>query len=155
MPDGLNPIANLLGKVNANNELVVSLEGAATNTVLSEIQTISLAELNAGVTVLPAVAGLRYRIVNFGVMCIGGANATEAFQVKGTVSSVVTVLMSQTAIAQGNLQRFTAAGTQLPATDGVAYAPLDVNTPVIVDSASGGATGPTSYQLLIDYVLEP
>jgi len=28
MPDGVNPIANLQGKVNADNELVVALDGA-------------------------------------------------------------------------------------------------------------------------------
>jgi len=91
MAGGINPIASLQGKVDSTGALVVAIEGGAgpspdgvtvaTNAAdelatVRGVQSILLmpttAQVLAGITALPAVAGYTYRVLTVRAVAVGG-----------------------------------------------------------------------------------
>lgn len=115
-----------------------------------------IAAINAGFTLIPAVAGAKIRMHDIKAVAVGGAvTSVTTVDVKGTQSSSVVKLV---AFAQANLTQSAVVrdggtgGTVLA--DGASYAPCDAGTPVTVGITGSNITVATAIDFLVTYSLE-
>ena len=125
--------------------------------VLSRRLRIAVADLAAGVTLLPAVAGLQYRMVACKAIAIGGdADTSTDVRVRATQagSAVSLVEFTTTDLDRSEVHYDGEGTTGVVLADGDSYIQNDANTAITVDEA-GGATGTaTSIDIIISYTLE-
>lgn len=116
----------------------------------------TIGEINAGVTLLAAIAGYKYKITGIKAIAIGGnAGAVTSVDVKGTQSTAAVVLFS---FAQANLTRSAVlqpgtTGTTVLA-DGASFVANDANTAITAIKAGADITTATHVDFLIEYVIE-
>lgn len=126
----------------------------------ADVQTIrtrfTVAQINAGATLLPAVPGFAYRLVDAVLVAIGGA-ASGATDVRllGTraAGSVVLLAVAVAALTQSAVVRAGAANAAVLA-DGASFTPLDANTAVTVAKTGGALATATHVDVIASYVLE-
>jgi len=120
------------------------------------------AEVNAGLTVLPALPGFGYRIVDAKMIAIGGnagtATSVDLLGTKGGSASrpmVVTVaaLTRSTVVQIGAVP---AAGAVTVLADGASHTVHDANTAISITKQSGGGSLATAthIDLILTYVVE-
>lgn len=103
------------------------------------------AEVNAGKTVVAAVAGYQHRIVDCTMIAIGGNAATAtsvdlvATQGASTIRPMVTGVAALTRSARVSMGEAPAAGATAVLADGASFAALDANTAITVSKQSGGS----------------
>lgn len=116
----------------------------------------TVAEINAGVTLLAAVPGFKYRLVDYTIIAIGGA-ASGATDVRllGTRSagSVALTAIAVAALTQSTVNKPNSANNTLLA-DGASFTQLDANTAVTVGKTGGTLATSTHVDVLVSYVLE-
>jgi hypothetical protein len=114
------------------------------------------AEINAGVTLLAAVPGLAYRMVDMQMIAIGGAaaGATDV-RILGTraAGSVALLVVAIAALTQSAVVRAGAANATVLA-DGASHTGLDVNTAVTAGKTGASLTGATNIDVILTYALE-
>lgn len=116
----------------------------------------TIAEINAGVTLLAALAGYQYRLTDAKAVAIGGAVTTvTTVDVKGTVAAGAVILVSfaQANLTQSTVLRAGATGATVLA-NGASFVTLDANTAVTVIKAGADITVATHVDFLLDYVIE-
>ena len=116
----------------------------------------TIAQINAGATLLAAKPGWKYKAVQMRAISVGGA--------AGTVTTV-DILATQTssvklaAFAQANLTQsavLTAGGTGAAVlADGASFVANDVNTAITVGKTGGSVDTATHIDVLFSYVVEP
>lgn len=113
------------------------------------------AEINAGVTLLAAVPGLAYRLIDCTLIAIGGAAAgATAVVILGTRSGAVTLISAAVAaLTQSTVVKPNTASVTVLA-DGASFTPLDVNTAVTAGKTGGSLTGATNIDVIVSYALE-
>lgn len=127
------------------------------NPALLQIRTrVTAAQINAGLTLLPAVGGMAYRIVDIRLIAVGGAAAgATAVVVLGTRAAGSVTLMS---VAVAGLTQSTAVDIDDAASailaDGASFTGLDVNTPVTIGKTGASLTGATNIDAIVRYALE-
>lgn len=123
---------------------------------------ITLAQANAGVTLLSARAGAKYRINDVKIIAIGGnAQATAAatgLAVYGTQagSAVALYTANLAALTQSAVCQFGTANTAVLA-DGVSLARNDPNTAITCKAVSAGAFDlitATHFDILLSFCME-
>lgn len=100
------------------------------------------AEVNAGQTILAAVAGIKWRIIDCILVSVGGAaSGATSVRVAGTQATSVVQLITAAvaALTQGAAAKPGVANVT-PLTDGAAFAPCDVNTAITLNSNGTLAT---------------
>ena len=116
----------------------------------------TIAQINAGATLLPAVPGFKYRIVDMALIAIGGAvtGATDV-RILGTraAGSVALLVAAIAALTQSALLRAGVANAVI-FVDGASFTQLDVNTAVTVGKTGGAGATATHVDVLVTYVLE-
>ena len=124
-----------------------------------DLQTVrtrfTAAQINAGASLLPAVPGFAYRLVDAKLVAIGGA-ATTATDVRilGTrTGSVALLAVAVAALTQSAVVRAGATNAAVLA-DGASFTPLDANTPVTVGKTGGTLAGATHVDVIAEYALE-
>lgn len=114
------------------------------------------AEINTGVTLLPAVPGYAYRLIDLTIIAIGGA-ASGATDVRllGTraAGSVALVVAAVAALTQSAVVKPNSANVTVLA-DGASHTPLDVNTAVTVGKTGGSLATATHVDVIANYALE-
>lgn len=115
----------------------------------------TVAEVNAGVTLLAAIAGHKYRMVGCTAISVGGAaGAVTTVDVLGTQSSgVKLVAYAQASLTQSTLLRDGASGAAI-LTDGASYVACDANTAITVGKTGASVTTATHIDINFDYVIE-
>lgn len=121
------------------------------------------AEINAGVTLLPAIPGKKYRIIDITMISVGGAaaGATDV-RVLGTRagSSVALGIAAVAGLTQSTALRlglpFATAGTAaiVPLADGASHTQLDNNTAVTAGKTGGSLTGSTNIDVILTYAVD-
>lgn len=115
------------------------------------------AQIDAGQTILPAVPGYKYRIVDMAMIAIGGA-VTGATDVRflGTqaAASVALLISAIAALTQNTLLRAGAANATVLA-GGASFAECDNNTAITIGKTGGSVATATHVDFLISYVLVP
>ena len=122
----------------------------------------TVAQVNAGLIILPALPGFGYRIVDAALIAIGGA-ATGATSVDllGTKAGSASrpVVVAAAALTQSTMVRtgaVPAAGSVTLLADGASFTKHDPNTALSITKQSGGSDLATSthVDLLLTYVVE-
>lgn len=113
------------------------------------------AEVNAGKTILAAVAGCKYRMVDCVAIAIGGAaGAVTTVDVLGTqTSGVKLVAFGQASLTQSSVLKAGGTGATVLA-DGASYVANDVNTAVTVGKTGSAMTTATHVDIILTYVIE-
>lgn len=127
-----------------------------TKMVMMKRQRFTIAEINAGATLLAATPGMAYRMVTCAAIAIGGNAATvTTVDVLATQSAASVKLV---AFAQASLTRSTRleAGDSGAAilTDGVSHVANDVNTAITVGKTGSDVATATDIDIHFSYTAE-
>lgn len=116
----------------------------------------TIAQVNAGVELLPAVAGYKYRMVDAAIIAVGGAAAAHtSIDILGTISTarkLVAFLVAGT--TQSTLLRAGAATNGVILADGASFTANDANTAITVGKTGSDVDTATHVDILFSYVLE-
>jgi len=125
---------------------------------------VTLAQLNAGFTLLPALPGFIYSLIDCNMIAIGGAATTgTSVNVIGTRggSPVQLFVAAVAGLTQSTNLRagspFATAGTAsiVCLADGASFTPLDVNTPVTVITVGSAMTVMTNIDITLEFTITP
>lgn len=129
-------------------------------TAATSVQTIrrrcTIAEVNAGVTLLAAVAGRKYQMVDCQAIAIGGAAAavtTVDILATQSAASVKLAAFAQASLTQSTVLRPGIAGTAVLA-DGASFVPNDVNTAITIGKTGSNVTTATHIDITFSYTLQ-
>lgn len=130
------------------------------NSLLGVVRTIrkrlTIAQINAGVALLPALPGLKYRQVDSQAIAYGGAvGATTTVDILATQSGagVKLAAFGQAALTQSTVLRPGISGVTVLA-DGASFAACDANTGVTVGKTGSSLTTATGVDIIFSYALE-
>jgi len=118
---------------------------------------VTLAQLNAGFTLLPAVAGFIYSLIDATLIAVGGAAAVgTSVNIIGTRAAAPVQLLAVAiaALTQSAVVRAGAANAVVLA-DGASFTPLDVNTGITVITVGSAMTTLTNLDVVLEYTLVP
>lgn len=115
----------------------------------------TIAEVNAGATLVAAVTGKSIRMVSCKAIAIGGAaGAVTTVDVIGTVSTArKLVAFAQASLTQSTVLTAGGSGAAVLA-DGASYTANDVGTAVTVGKTGSNVTTATHIDIIFDYVVE-
>jgi hypothetical protein len=116
---------------------------------------LTIAQVNAGATLLAAVAGFKYRMISCKAIAIGGAaGAVTTVDVKSTqTTAAILVAFAQASLTQSTVLTAGGSGAAVLA-DGDSYIANDANTAITVIKAGSDVTTATHIDIIFDYVLE-
>lgn len=133
------------------------LTGAEGDKVVRTIRRrCTIAEVNAGVTLLAAVAGYAYRMVRCTAIAIGGnAGTVTTVDVLATqaASGVKLVAFAQANLTRSAVLKDGGTGATVLA-DGASYVANDANTAITVGKTGGDVDTATHVDVSFTYVLE-
>lgn len=118
---------------------------------------VTLAQINAGFTLLPALPGVRWRLLDVTLIAIGGAAAgATSVNVIGTraAAAVQLVAAAVAGLTQSTVARAGAANIAVLA-DGASFTQLDANTAITVAKVGGNLTTSTAIDVILNYVADP
>jgi hypothetical protein len=145
-------------RINSGNATLQTLTVTGTVSITGMVQNVrqrfTIAEINAGATLVPAVAGKSIRMVSCKAIAVGGAaGAVTTVDVLGTLSTGRKLV----AFAQANLTQSTVltdGGTGAAVlADGASYTANDAGTAVTVGKTGSNVTTATHIDVIFDYVL--
>jgi hypothetical protein len=118
---------------------------------------VTTANVNAGATLLPAIPGRSYRLVDLSLIAIGGNAATATgVLVRATQSaSVVTLMDAKVAgLTQNTLLRIGTATNGLPLAGGLSFVANDANTAITIIKDGSDLATATHIDVLLSYVVD-
>ena len=145
-------------RINSGNATLQTLNvtGAVsiTGVVMNVRQRFTIAEINAGATLVPAVAGKSIRMVSCKAIAVGGAaGAVTTVDVLGSLSTGRKLV----AFAQANLTQSTVVGAGHAGgavlADGASFTANDAGTAVTIGKTGSNVTTATHIDVIFDYVL--
>lgn len=118
----------------------------------------TLAQLNAGQTLLPALPGVKWQMLWAQFIAVGGnATAATSVNIAGTQAGsavqlwVVTIAaLTRSAVVQAGVTP--AAGSQTVLADGASFAPCDVNTAITLANVGSAMTTLTNIDVTLEYI---
>lgn len=141
----------------ADSGLVQSdFAGGAIPVAYTQRTRVTLAQLNAGFTLLPAIAGRNYRLVDAKLTAVGGAATTgTSVNLIGTraAAPVQLLVAAIAALTQSALVRIGAANAVILA-DGASFTSLDANMPITVITVGAAMTVMTNIDVDLTFVIE-
>ena len=117
---------------------------------------VTLAQLNAGFTLLAALPGYAYRLIDATLTAVGGAATTgTSVNIIGTraAAPVQLVAAAIAALTQSALVRAGAANAVILA-DGASFTALDANTAITVITVGAAMTVMTNIDVVLTYTVE-
>lgn len=125
---------------------------------------VTIAQINAGFTLLPALPAVKWRIADLQMIAVGAAVTTATdVRLLGTraAAGVALGIAAVAGLTQSTVLRlgspFATAGTAsiVALADGASHTPLDANTAVTVGKTGGTGAGATAVDVLLTYVADP
>lgn len=122
---------------------------------------VTLAQLNAGFNLLPALVGVRWRLIAASFIAIGGAATSgTSVNLQGTVAAATVQLWVVTIAAlTQSTQLFSgvtpAAGTGTILANGASFTQMDANSALKVITVGSAMTVLTNLDVFLDYVADP
>jgi hypothetical protein len=116
----------------------------------------TIAEINAGTDLLPAIPGYKYRMVNAKLIAVGGAvGATTTVDILATQggASVKLLAVAIAALAQSAVVRDGATNATVLA-NGASYVANDVNTKLSVGKTGATATTATHVDVIFEFSMD-
>ena len=114
---------------------------------------VTLAQVNAGLTLLPAIANVQYRMADCQIIAIGGAAAAgTTVDILGTqaTASVKLAAFAQASLTQSTVLRPGIAGCAVLA-DGASFVACDVNTAITISKTGSAFTTATNFDVQFEY----
>lgn len=154
----LDTSGNVIAYFDGTNRRLVVPSGSAsflTGAVLNVRQRFTIAQVNAGVTLVAAITGFKIRMVSATATAIGGAvTAVTTVDILGTQSTAVKlVAFAQASLAENTQLRDGVSGAAVLAA-GASYLANDAGTAVTVDITGSDITTATHIDINFDYALE-
>jgi hypothetical protein len=156
-------VGTALEAAGANNDVIEVLRGPNTDIlansgVVQHLRTrVTTAQVNAGHTLLAAVADRRYRLVDASMISIGGAaGGATAVRIVGTQAASAVALVSNTVGALTQNTRVLAGVTTNSSilAAGASFVANDLNTAITIDRTVSNLTGSTDIDVLLSYTIE-
>src|SRR5262245_64103627 len=119
-------------------------------------QRVTLAQVNAGLVLLPAIAGRKYRLLDARCIAIGGAAAAgTTVDITGVQSSSTVKLVSfaQASLTQSTVLYPGLSGVTVLA-DGASFNQCDANTAISIGKTGSAFTTATAFDVTLMYTLE-
>ena len=116
----------------------------------------TVAQVNAGATLLPALPGLKYRMVDALALAVGGAaGAVTTVDILATAAAASRKLVAfaQASLTQSTVLRAGGAGAAVLA-DGASFTQNDVNTAVTIGKTGADVTVATHIDVELTYSIE-
>jgi len=116
---------------------------------------VTIVEVNAGHTLLPAIPGWKYRLVDASIVAIGGAAGTvTTVDILGTLSSGrKLVAFARASLLQDTVcQLGGAVGAVLA--DGASFTANDANTAITISKTGGDVDTATHFDVVLKFALE-
>lgn len=145
-------------KVNAKWTILTTFNpsttnGGGTSTLGARVARVrtTTAAVNAGATLLPAVAGLKWGLVDATIISVGGSAAgATAVTISGTQAASPAVLISAAvaALTQSTVVKPNTASVTVLA-DGASYVLNDVNTAITIAKTGGALTTSTNIDVIL------
>ena len=139
---------------------VVNLESGSVpvGVLLNKRTRATRAQVNAGLAILPALAGYKYRIVDVTLIAYGGAAATATSVDIVTTSGgndVRPIVAAVAALTQSAVVKPNSANVTVLA-DGASFVAMDTNTGVFIakQQAPGDLATATGIDVILSYVIE-
>lgn len=117
---------------------------------------VTIAQVNAGATLLPAISGKKYRMCDVALIAIGGnAGAVTTVDILGTqsASGVKLLAAAQANLTSGALLRAGGTGGTILAA-GASFVANDANTAITIGKTGSDVTTSTHFDVLLSYVIE-
>ena len=117
----------------------------------------TVAQVNAGATILPAIPGYKYRITDMALIAIGGAvtgTTTVDILAKQAAATVKLLAAAVANLTQNTLLRAGATGAAILAA-GASFVDNDIETAITIGKTGADAATATHVDVLITYVLVP
>ena len=118
---------------------------------------VTIAQINAGFTLLPALPGVRWRLTDWTMVAVGGAVAAATdVRILGT-RAAASVALAVTAVAALGQSVVTRAGVSnaVVLADNASFTQLDVNTAITCGKTGSTATTATHVDIILRYVADP
>jgi hypothetical protein len=136
-----------------NTDITAALTGSG---VPINVRTrFTVAQVNAGATIVAAAAGIKYRLVNAAVIAVGGAaTAHTTIDILGTVSTarkLVAFAAAQT--TQSTYLQPGVTGAAILA-DGASFTANDANTAITIGKTGDAVATATHIDVILTYVKE-
>jgi len=152
------PVKDDLDKVDDNfDENYASLAVINAGTIVySHRQRVTIAEINAGATLLSAVTGKSYRLVGCKAIAYGGAaGAVTTVDILGTQSSssVKLVAYAQAGLTQSAVLKDGDASSAVLA-DGASYTACDAASAITISKTGSDVTTATGVDVILQYTME-
>jgi len=131
-------------------------QDSAVPVALTQRTRVTLAQLNAGYTLLAAIPGFKYRLIDCKLIAVGGAATTgTSVNIIGTraAAAVQLLVAAVAALTQSALVRIGAANAVILA-DGASFTQLDVNTPVTIITVGTAMTVMTNIDVDLTFAVE-
>jgi hypothetical protein len=131
--------------------------GAGSGMYAKRVRT-TIANVNAGATLVAAVTGRKLALVNVKVVAVGGAvtsTTATGLAIIGTVSAspVNLLALTKAVLTQSSINTMTGTGTTVPA-DGGSFVDLDVTTGITIQATGGSdLAGASNIDVVIEYVV--
>lgn len=116
----------------------------------------AIAAVNSGATLLPAVAGYKYRLIDASVIAVGGAVATcTAVTINGTqaTSSAALLSIAVAALTQSTVVKPNTANATVLA-DGASFVKNDATTAITIGKTGGSCATATHVDVILTYAIE-
>lgn len=116
----------------------------------------TIAEVNAGATLLSALANFKYRLIDAYAIAVGGAaGSVTTVDVLGTqsTSSVKLVAFAQAQLTQSAVVRAGASGGTV-LSDGASFAACDQNTAITVGKTGSDVDTATHIDIVLTYAVD-
>lgn len=145
-------------RINSGNAtlqtLTVTGSVVAADVVMNVRQRFTIAQINAGATLVAAVAGKSIRMVSCKAIAVGGAaGAVTTVDVLGTsTTSRKLVAFAQANLTQSTVLADGGTGAAVLA-DGASYTANDAGTAITVGKTGSNVTTATHIDVIFDYVL--
>lgn len=156
-------VGNALEAAGADNDVIEVLRGPNTDIVagsgvVKHLRTrVTTAQVNAGFTLLPALPGLKYRLVDLSLIAIGGnASGATGVQVRGTQAASGAVLMDAkvAGLTANTLLRIGTATNGLILAAGASFVANDANTAITIIKDGSDLATSTNVDVLLSYTVE-
>jgi hypothetical protein len=115
----------------------------------------TIAEVNAGVTILPAVAGYAYRVVDSYIIAYGGnVGGATGIDLTATLSTARKIVAYKTAgMTQSTMLRAGTATNGVLLADGASFTANDANTAITLIKDGSDVTTATGVDIAVEYEL--
>ncbi len=144
-------IPNLLRGVVAANRKV-----SGASVLITFRLRVTVAQIIAGLTLLPAIPGYKYRMTGCKAIAIGGAAATvttvDILATQAT-ASVKLVAFAQASLTQDTVLSAGGTGAAVLA-GGASYVQNDANTAITISETGSNIATATAVDVIIDYAVE-